>query len=281
MNHVNTENLDSILQTADKVEGRLHQANYMPDDILSDGFFNEVIELMDLHNNNISRDTEKLNDELRSQFMSQTESRLQDRFANYLIYQIKVKLRPLYNDISSAREDFQHQPYGEGHTYESAGYSFLWNTERVLYAWIDVLMRNIKIFSPERYQDNRNALDIPVYDEDGPDPSDRIYELTTTDELLQLKELSAKLKWKEVKGGKTDLAELIWALAKSGRIIDSVTFRPVTIDELTRQFETLFGLSINTTGLMQGRKDSYKAAEDGITFTTTLSELVNDYIAKQ
>ncbi|WP_164851153.1 RteC domain-containing protein [Larkinella soli] len=90
---------------------------------------------------------------------------------------------------------------------------------------------------------------------------------------------NTKFKWR---GSKTDFAELVWALAKSQRIIDNTTNKPVTIDMLANQLGSLFGMSIsNPKQLMQARKDSFKASEDGITFITSLSELVEQYIGSK
>ena len=175
MSSINTENLDSILQTADYINNRLFEARHMPDEILLGDFFDEIREVVSELRINLFDDQQKLNAELRSQFMSYPESRLQDRFANYLIYQIKDKLRPLYNQVSSEREDFEVQPYGKGQIFEGAGFSLFWNAERVSYTWINVLLRNIKMFAPERYEENKSVLDLPVYDEDGPYPTDRVY----------------------------------------------------------------------------------------------------------
>lgn len=98
----------------------------------------------------------------------------------------------------------------------------------------------------------------------------------------QPKNVNPKLEWRDNRGDKTDFAELVWALAKSHRIIDNTTGKPATIDVLANQLGILFGISIsNPMQLMQGRKDSYKATEDGITFIASLSELVEKYIANR
>jgi len=91
-------------------------------------------------------------------------------------------------------------------------------------------------------------------------------------------ENSIKLLWRNEHGSKSELAEVVWALAKSRRIINSTTGQPVTMDELTSHFEGMFGISLNTMGLMQGRKRSSKAYEDGTTFMAYLSDLVNQYL---
>jgi hypothetical protein len=87
----------------------------------------------------------------------------------------------------------------------------------------------------------------------------------------------SKLEWK---GDKTDLAELVWALSKSNRIIDTTTAQPVTQKELTRRIETLLGVtSLDVAGLMKGRMNTYKATNNGNTFVKTLFNLVSERAA--
>ena len=89
-------------------------------------------------------------------------------------------------------------------------------------------------------------------------------------------ESNTKMQWK---GDKTDLAELVWSLAKSGRVSDTNTGQLITLKELNHQFETLFGLTLDVTNLMKGRMRTYKATSDGDTFTKTLFDLVNERAA--
>ena len=86
----------------------------------------------------------------------------------------------------------------------------------------------------------------------------------------------AILQWKS---DKTDLAELVWALTKSGRIVDKTTGQSITQIALTRHIETVFGISMDVTGLMKGRMKTYKAASDYDTFTNTLFGLVKQRAA--
>lgn len=92
----------------------------------------------------------------------------------------------------------------------------------------------------------------------------------------QLTDVGIKFQWK---GDKTDLAELVWALAKSGRIGNTITGQSATQREITQHFETLFDLTLDVPGLMKGRMKTYKATSDGNTFTKTLSDLVNERAA--
>lgn len=94
-------------------------------------------------------------------------------------------------------------------------------------------------------------------------------------------EPGVKLLWK---GDKTDLAELIWALTKSGRIVDSTTGQDVTQKELINQFINLFGISsLDVANLMKGRygtatKPTTFKVQDGKTFINTLQTLLNQRI---
>ncbi|WP_020600330.1 hypothetical protein [Spirosoma panaciterrae] len=81
-----------------------------------------------------------------------------------------------------------------------------------------------------------------------------------------------KLEWK---GDKTDLAELVWVLAKSERITDSTTGQPVSQKELTLQIGRMLGIeSLDVVGLMKGRMGTYKATSDGKTFLKALYDIV-------
>lgn len=89
---------------------------------------------------------------------------------------------------------------------------------------------------------------------------------------------NVKLKWK---GDKTDLAELVWALSKTGRIVDEETGQSIRQNKLADLVGKTFGVSLDTVGLMKGRMRTYKATEDGETFTRTLFDLVNDRAASE
>jgi hypothetical protein len=89
-------------------------------------------------------------------------------------------------------------------------------------------------------------------------------------------EPGVKLQWK---GDKTDLAELVWALSKTSRIVDQTTGQPIKQNKLADLIGKTFGLSLDVTGLMKGRMNTYKATSDGETFTKNLFDLVNDRTA--
>jgi hypothetical protein len=88
--------------------------------------------------------------------------------------------------------------------------------------------------------------------------------------------INNKFEWK---GDKTDLAELIWAIVKSGRVIDITTGKNITQVDLSRHIEVVFGISLDIPGLMKGRMKTYKVTSDGNTFTKTLCDLVNERAA--
>lgn len=97
----------------------------------------------------------------------------------------------------------------------------------------------------------------------------------------QSTEPGVKLQWK---GDKTDLAELVWALSKSGRIADTSTGQPATQKELVNQIVNLLGLdSLDVANLMKGRfgtkgKPTTFKAQDGKTFVNTLQMLLDQRV---
>lgn len=100
---------------------------------------------------------------------------------------------------------------------------------------------------------------------------------TLTQQLSLHSAIGAKLQWK---GDKTDLAELIWTLCKSERIMDTTTGKPVTQKELVSQLITLLGLdTLDVANLMKykygtkSKTTSYKA-KDGKTFPAELQNLL-------
>ena len=165
------EYFNIVLQTAIDIDRKLIDVSFDPK--LS---FEEVANKVYKYYNDIGKEDstgQKLDRELSSKFMFLPESRLQDRFANYLIANSKKTLIPLYNHVSSVREDFEHQPYGEGHMFERLGYTFFAQTETLLNSWIYIILRNVEIFAPECHAEYKSNLRNrnPVYDEWG----DEIY----------------------------------------------------------------------------------------------------------
>lgn len=97
-----------------------------------------------------------------------------------------------------------------------------------------------------------------------------------TNQQIQPTKPNTKLLWN---GDKTDLAELVWALAKSNQIIDTSTYKPVIIGELTRQFEILLGLEkLDVDGLVSKRIHKTYKSVDGKTFMDTLQGLMQERI---
>ncbi|MCX6213247.1 RteC domain-containing protein [Spirosoma sp.] len=99
-----------------------------------------------------------------------------------------------------------------------------------------------------------------------------------TDADSPMKESGIRLEWK---GDKTDLAELVYALAKTGRISDTSTGLPVTQKELANQVMAMLGLdSLDVANLMKGRygtkgKPTTYKAQEGRTFVNDLQTLLD------
>ncbi len=168
------------------------------------------------------------------------------------------RIRPQLATLKSDIKDKKADPKKTIHScrkYEATLSTFVYYLEDVLESaerveWI--INENIKIFS--NVSSSTDSLPQPI-------PT----------------ETSVKLQWK---GNKTDLAELIWALAKSERITDITTGKPVAQKELVSQIVALLGLdSLDVANLMKTKYDtkskssSYKA-KDGKTFPAELQNLL-------
>ncbi len=102
------------------------------------------------------------------------------------------------------------------------------------------------------------------------------------DEYLQIIEPNKIIKSSTIEwvGDKTDLAELVWAVYKSGRIRDKATGKTITQIKLVDAFGKLFDTDLDVVQLMKGRWDSHKA-RDGKTFLPSLCQLVTDEIERK
>lgn len=278
-----TKELDSILFYAGLANYAFLATRYDKDQLISD-YVGEHTDYFDFYQNESRhyKDCQSLELEIRDWFLDQKDSKLQDRFANYLVDTLFDKIYPLYANTSSWYENVEFdmgrsQGTKKGEIWIANG--MLCNSISDLVSkWMDAIRSNVKIFAPEIYKKHSFKLDqlLPIYDEEGEEIE---FPTETQDPNPQPTEPGVKLQWK---GDKTDLAELVWTLAKSGRVTDTSTGKDVTQEQLTAQLAALFGISdLNVKGLMQGRKRSTKAAEDGITFTSSLAELVDTYTASK
>lgn len=77
---------------------------------------------------------------------------------------------------------------------------------------------------------------------------------------------------------KTDLAELVYALAKTKRIESVKTGKPATKEELLIFFSELFGQDITAQSLLSKSKKTYKKTTDLNTFTRKLADIVDSYL---
>ena len=226
-------------------------------------------------------DCKKLDSELRSWFIIQQDSKLQDRFANYLITLLIDKLGPLFSELAGMYQDLIDDrslwyPKTESELLVWENGRFANSVADLVRRWIYIIRKNVKTFAPELYQQNNYVLDrlLPYYDEDG---NETDYPTETSDPVPQAAQPGVRLQWK---GDKTDFAELVWALSKSGRIADNSTGQPVTLTELARQFETMFEQPLDVDGLVSKRIKNTNKSTDGKTFIHTLLQLMQERIAK-
>jgi hypothetical protein len=81
--------------------------------------------------------------------------------------------------------------------------------------------------------------------------------------------------WSE---SKTDLAELVYSLAKTERIKSITTGKTATKEELLKYFSEQFGININSQSLLSKSKMTFKRKDDSKTFTRQLADLFDDYL---
>ncbi len=88
------------------------------------------------------------------------------------------------------------------------------------------------------------------------------------------------LEWKG-RGSKTELATLIYALSKTGRITVKGNGQPATMEEIKIAIETLFNTSIsNINELVRTSLHTYKRTNGEKLFTEILNDFIKDYKEK-
>lgn len=163
MDNTNTEHFDNVLKVTEEIKD--HFWTVGSNTPLASVSYH-IIELIKRNYDDIWK-KKNLNKEIRNRFISLPESRLQDRFANYLISNIKLLLMPFYSDISSVREDLEYPPHDTDNIYSGINYMELRNTENLLHSWLWIIINNIKVFAPEVYEEHKQYLIIKEYDEFG------------------------------------------------------------------------------------------------------------------
>ncbi|CAH0997412.1 hypothetical protein EMA8858_03545 [Emticicia aquatica] len=93
--------------------------------------------------------------------------------------------------------------------------------------------------------------------------------ITKNDNLLK------QFTWSD---SKTDLAELVYALAKTERIKSISTGKPASKEELLKYFTEQFGIKITDQSLLSNSKKTFKRREDSKTFTRKLADFFDDYL---
>ena len=150
-----------------------------------------------------------LDNELRDCFLNQQDSKLQDRFANYLIDLLENKFRLIDIHLSSIYDFCVEDPYSnryktrEERILDENG-SLCGSIDKLVRQWIYILRKNVKTFAPELYKEHSYTLDrlLPVYDKEGdeiehpngqPQPTEpevkNSKDFPTKDQILLLHEL--------------------------------------------------------------------------------------------
>ena len=102
---------------------------------------------------------ESLNNELIKWFLQQSDSRIQDRFANYLISILFDLLGPLWHQLDSIVDYWQDQNRNLSLMYLDENGSFCERLRYLVQNWIFCIWKNILDFAPERYIDHKVELD--------------------------------------------------------------------------------------------------------------------------
>ncbi|MDB5244076.1 MAG: hypothetical protein JWP57_4702 [Spirosoma sp.] len=125
-------------------------------------------------NNRRYEDCVLLDNELRNCFLNQQDSKLQDRFANYLIDLLQNKFRLLDIHLSSIYDLYVEDAHtGQYKTREERILNengFLCGSiDDLVRRWMHIIRKNVKTFAPELYKEHSYTLDrlLPVYDEQG------------------------------------------------------------------------------------------------------------------
>ena len=243
---------------------------------------------------------DELNDLLAEFFASRNETALQHTYAKILIENLLNDWLPVLHALTGQIFYLERFTFIEGKVSETgdlihvikdlSGPEFaalhknireLWDLYYTLVRYNQRIINQIRQFAPNLYNQHLTAFKEYVPTEI-PEPKRPVPQSA---ESLQADAVPAqtgvKLQWK---GDKTDLAELVWALAKSGRIADTSTGQSVTQKELVNQILTLLGLdSLDIGTLMKGRygtktKSTTYKAQDGKNFVNALQKLIDSRV---
>ncbi|GAB2562417.1 hypothetical protein [Spirosoma areae] len=116
-------------------------------------------------------DNDELNDELNRWFIQQSDSKVQDRFANSLITHLFQLFGPLWRDLDSIVDYSQDPSREKSQEYINENGEFCNTIRYTVQNWLFCIRENILHFAPERYAESKVLLTqlIPffkVYDEE-------------------------------------------------------------------------------------------------------------------
>ena len=226
-------------------------------------------------------------------FVSRNETALQVNYAKVLVENLLNDWLPIIRHLEKKLLELQDIQYLEIKTSKEGTvvsiterdlsgpeYSFFKENQRELHSLANYfgrynrsIINRIRQFTPAVYSQYRTRFQEYINLKEP--------ETLLINQEPQPPQPGVKLQWK---GDKTDLAELVWALAKSGRIADTSTGQSVTQKELVSQIVNLLGLdSLDIGTLMKGRygtktKSTTYKAQDGKNFVNTLQTLLDSRV---
>ena len=232
-----TKELDSTLFHADLAYYSFVAISQSKDVLISD-YLKEQTDYFDFYKDDVRQyiDCQSLDSEIRDWFLNQQDSKLQDRFANYLIDILLNKFRRLYDGTTSWYENVEQdmgrsQGTKEGDIWTENGL-FCSSIANLVSRWIYVIKKHVKTFAPELYQQNSYALDrlLPVYDEEG----EEIEHPETAEQSAQPDEKSEK---------ETPTKDQILLLHKLG-ILDLPAIKDLTTENKGKLFARLLNRNV-------------------------------------
>ena len=121
--------------------------------------------------NNWDSDHDELNDELNKWFIQQSDSKVQDRFANSLITDLFQLFGPLGRDLDNIVDYSQDTSHNKSQEYINENREFCDTIRYTVQNWLFCIRKNILHFAPERYAESKVLLTqlVPlfkIYDEE-------------------------------------------------------------------------------------------------------------------
>jgi hypothetical protein len=218
--------------------------------------------------------TNGLRTEINNNYLRFTETKAQDRYSKILKDELSTYIEPALLDLHRILGHLQALVNSLKMEYGLEGEN-LYNTQKTT-AFINDSRR-------KHIESERNAINTAFFGirrwEEVIEKSLTLYSTPQpANDVKPQSENAVKLQWN---GEITDLAELVWVLVKTGAITNTIRGRPVTIDDLSDSFKTLFNLEkLDVNGLVSKRMSNTNKPSDGKTFMDTLQKLIHSHPGK-